>query len=387
MPNIIMGKHSCLASACWFVAFSLSMGAPSFAEITYFQGLGSSQSRALGVSPDGSTVIGYKQPAGRREAMRWEGGQSFALGHLPNLPGSVRNSLARAASASGVTVGRSTSAASGPGLFEAFRWEGGTMAGLGDLPGGTFYSEAWGVSANGSIVVGRATSSSGTEAFRWEDGQMHGLGDLPGGSFSSAARDVSASGSVVVGAATSASGSEAFRWENGNMTGLGDLPGGNFDSDALAVSANGTVVVGVSSGASGQSTAFRWEDGLMTDLGTLPGGSGPSIARAVSADGSVIIGDAAMDNSSALEPFIFTPDKGMRSLSTVLEELGIDTSDWILSLATGVSDDGRTIVGYGTRISPFVQREAWIAVVPEPNTFALLLLGSLVIARPRRRMN
>ena len=258
------------------------------------------------------------------------------------------------------------------------------MVGLGDLPGGSYYSEAWGVSANGSIVVGRATSSSGPEAFRWEGTEMRGLGDLPGGLFSSAARDVSASGSVIVGSATSSSGREAFRWEDGIMTGLGDLPGGNYDSEALAVSADGSVVVGVSSASYGQSTAFRWEDGLMTGLGTLPGGGGPSIATAVSADGSVIIGVARMDNSSAMRPFIFTPNEGMRSLSDVLDGLGIDTSDWILELATGVSDDGQTIVGYGLHTDPFVRREAWIAVVPEPHTFTLLL-GGLLFAWPRAR--
>ena len=367
-----------------FLALNLILGARSFGGIVYLAGLGTSQSRALGVSPDGSVVIGFRDTLLVREAMCWEDGQPFALGHLP---GGAPDSLARAASTNGVIVGRSRSAASDPSLFEAFRWEDGTMSGLGDLPGGFSSSEAWGVSANGSIVVGGATSTSGGEAFRWEDGEMHGLGDLPGGLFSSAARDVSASGSVVVGIAASASGREAFRWENGSMTGLGDLPGGSFDSEALAVAADGSVVVGVSSATGGQSTAFRWEDGLMTSLGTLPGGSGPSIARAVSADGSVIVGDAAMDNSSAMRPFIFTPNEGMQSLSVVLEGLGIDTSDWILELATGVSDDGQTIVGYGIHTSPFVRREAWIAVVPEPHTLALLLLGGQVIARPRRSMN
>ena len=82
----------------------------------------------------------------------------------------------------------------------------------------------------------------GSEAFRWEDGVMAGLGDLPGGNFSSAAFDVTGDGSVLVGQASSAaSGSvfEAYRWEGGVMAALGDLPGGDFDSRAYAISDDG----------------------------------------------------------------------------------------------------------------------------------------------------
>ena len=53
---------------------------------------------------------------------------------------------------------------------EAFRWTEATgMVGLGDLPGGDFYSTAYGVSADGSVVVGRGRSASGVEAFRWTE--------------------------------------------------------------------------------------------------------------------------------------------------------------------------------------------------------------------------
>ena len=67
-----------------------------------------------------------------------------------------------------------------------------------------------------------------------------GVGDLPGNSFASRAYAVSADGSVAVGWSISASGGEAFRWTSaGGMVGLGDLPGGGFFSEAFAVSADG----------------------------------------------------------------------------------------------------------------------------------------------------
>ena len=38
---------------------------------------------------------------------------------------------------------------------------------LGDLAGGLFVSTAFGVSDDGSVVVGSSESASGVEAFRW----------------------------------------------------------------------------------------------------------------------------------------------------------------------------------------------------------------------------
>ena len=107
------------------------------------------------------------------------------------------------------------------------------FSGLGDLPGGSFFSIATGVSADGSVVVGSGTPAltvSNREAYRWTAaGGMVGLGDLAGSIFSSSARGVSADGTVIVGRGVSASGTEAYRWTAGSgMVGLGDLPGGEL---------------------------------------------------------------------------------------------------------------------------------------------------------------
>ena len=69
--------------------------------------------------------------------------------------------------------------------------------GLGDLSGEEDFSEAYAVSEDGSVVVGRSKSTNGTEAFYWEDGEdMTGLGSLGGTTFSSEAYGVSADGGV-----------------------------------------------------------------------------------------------------------------------------------------------------------------------------------------------
>ncbi len=42
-----------------------------------------------------------------------------------------------------------------------------TFTALNDLPGGEFNSLAYGISADGSVVVGFSESANGYEAFRW----------------------------------------------------------------------------------------------------------------------------------------------------------------------------------------------------------------------------
>ena len=84
-----------------------------------------------------------------------------------------------------------------------------------------------------AILAGLGPTAGAEAMFR-------GLGDLPGGGFGSNAFGVSADGSIVVGVGSSAAGNQAFRWTAaGGMVGLGDLPGGNFDSRANGVSADG----------------------------------------------------------------------------------------------------------------------------------------------------
>ena len=88
-----------------------------------------------------------------------------------------------------------------------------TFQGLGDLPGGSFASEAADVSADGSTVVGFGNSYMGIAAFRWtQAGGMVSLGDLPGGGYASRSFGVSGDGSTIVGRSVSALGPEAYRW-------------------------------------------------------------------------------------------------------------------------------------------------------------------------------
>ena len=208
---------------------------------------------------------------------------------------------------------------------------------LGVLPYGR-WSWAYGVSADGAVVVGWAENAEEQwRAFRWTaSGGMQDLGTLGGNE--SRALGVSANGAVVVGWAENAAGQErAFRWTaSGGMQDLGTL-GGN-ESWALGVSANGAVVVGWAHNAAGYARAFRWTaSGGMQDLGTL--GGMYSGASGVSADGSVVVG------GSGRRAFRWTASGGMEDLNTTYASLLTNGS--VLIEARAISPDGRYIVGWG----------------------------------------
>jgi probable HAF family extracellular repeat protein len=360
------------------------------------------------------------------------------LGHLPG-DGQFKQSLALDISADGLTV---VGVADAPQTtFEAFRWtlaEG--MVSIGELPGGTSFSQANAVSPDGTIIVGSSVSANAQESFRWSaaDG-MSALGFLPGsqgrpnsandasnegtivgaapnagnlvnayrwtaadgmtslgtlGGSTSSAQAITPDGSVIVGGSSSAQGMQAFRWTSaGGMVGLGDLPGGEFDSQARGVSADGSVVVGFSRvepiPSSIQERAFRWTSSTgMVSLGDIIAGSGASQAYDVAGDGSVVVGRAS--RNSRFFATRWDPINGMEPIEELLANAGIDMAGWQLQHAEAISDDGDVIVGFG--INPMGQTEAWLAsglvpgtAVPESTTATIAGFGVAAAVLYRRR--
>ncbi len=369
------GKLFFVAMVCW--ASSMA-GAAEFATfgLPYVN-------RPYGLSADGSTVVGKAHTQGQSEAFRWtrDSGMEF----LGELSGREHRPISLGVSADGsVVVGYDSR---GPSAYnwEAWRWTAGTgMIGLGYIIGGdpTYdLSCATDLSADGTVIVGNTTSPAGRTAFHWTEATgMVGIGDLSGGNFDSLAEGVSDDGNTIIGRSSAANGDEAFRWTAATgMVSLGALPGAPNPpwprdvSVAFDVSADGEVVVGFAWDGSGQNVPFRWTEATgMVGIGVLDE-QDDSYAHAVSEDGSVIVGE------SGGRAFIWTAQTGIRDLTDYLAtDYNLDLQGYVLTNATGISNDGMTIVGMSDH------DDSWIVVIPEPATLSLLALSGLAMLRKRR---
>ena len=350
------------------LAISAAFSVTTHLRAANFQGIGDFWPQD--VSADGSTIVGFV-PGNSDLAVRWT--SEDGLTELGDLPGGVTSSAAFGVSGDGsVIVGWGYSEAG----QEAFRWESGSgMTGLGDLPGDSHTSSANDVSADGSTIVGMSVSANGWEAFRWTEAEgMVGIGDLPGSSFFSAAEDVSSDGSTLTGYGSETEPNfDAFRWSAGDgMEPIIPRAGlAAHGSTALGISDDGSTIVGQVVTAAESVRAYRWtaEQGLDVLIEDHS-----SWALAVSGDGSAVVG------TSQGEAFLWTDADGARRLADVLTlDWGLDLTGWTLTEATGISSDGRVIVGNGSQ-------GGWMAVIPEPGACSLLYLGFVgFISGTRRR--
>ena len=145
-------------------------------------------SRSMSASQEGSVIVGMgtiEQP----EATRWDSAGLTRLGSLVTDGFSVALGVSDNGS---IIVGQ----AQGNAGFEAMYWNATDgMVGIGDLrgPGFDTNSLARAVSSDGSTIAGQGFSDDGTEAFRWTDATgMVALGDLAGGEFASSVNGMSA---------------------------------------------------------------------------------------------------------------------------------------------------------------------------------------------------
>ena len=206
------------------------------------------------------------------------------------------------------------------------------MSSLGILSGGT-YSVAYGVSNDGSVIVGYGNSTNSlVRAYKYDTTNgITSLGVLEGGVVS-VAFGVSGDGSIISGWSQSTDGPRAFKYTNNTMTSLGTLTGGTY-SNSYGISGDGTAIVGRSDSTDGV-RAFKYVDDTMSSLGVLSGGSS-SEARGASYNGSVIVGSSGSTNGT----------RAFKYTNNTMTSLGV-LSGGSTSFAYNVSSDGSTIVGY-----------------------------------------
>ena len=229
-------------------------------------------------------------------------------------------------------------------------------------------SNATDTSRDGRVVVGLGWDGCNiAHAFRWEESTgMVDLGSTVAGR-GSLARAVSADGRVVVGLQTDATGfNRGVRWLDGRQE---PFPGPDgFVATANGVNRDGSVAVGrICSPAASRPTdpnfqsAWVWtaQDGTRClPAPALRASPGPLIiveANATSDDGRVIGGEQNVGGSEDSNAVLWI-DRAPYYLKDYLRAHGIPNAfeTWVnTGEITGVSPDGRILVGYGAALGGF----------------------------------
>jgi uncharacterized membrane protein len=352
---------------CAMVSVSTA-ATPSFTVLGDLPGGGDS-SYVNGVSANGKTVVGTSEGDAGNLPFVWKVETGMIV-----IPGSASSSSSGTATAVSAD-GRYTTGMRDGSVSRPFRWDA-DDASLEEL---NSYGDSYGISDDGALIGGSLYSRSGEQGFYWTaDANINVLPRFSPSDSGSSVRGVSGDGNFLVGSVSVGALRPAMRWSMSAGYRLLAGPDGELPSaQALAASFDGEVIVG----ALADGSAFRWtaETGIQPILEEATNEAVNAAARDVSADGSVVVG-----GSLETTAFIWSAARGARPLRDVLIEFGLtdQLGDFRPLMATGISADGRTIVGVGTIDG--VSR-GFVATVPEPSSIGLLVLGigAIVVARGR----
>jgi len=367
-------------------AFAPAPQTPLFVELDDLPG-GADISYAYAISADGGVVAGESFSAlssVHGEGTRWirSGSAWTAVGlGLPPAPPTPLNSPSLGLASDGsVVVGR-VSFSDSP-TIDTFAYAWSESAGYRYLPmpaASPAFVEAQAQSATegGARIVGFGSP---------EVGYAHPIPLVWNGSIASGwsceilspgtegmALAIDESGRSVVGwTRTPEHEASCWRMKGGTwrQSRLGALPGDRSYSQAHGLTrANGHFAVGFSGDPSVLARPVRWRipDGsahAIEAIDVLPGFSGGT-ANAVSKGGKRIVGSCYGEISGEFvsDSFVWDDGLGSRSLKEELIAAGAtEVVGWALTSATGISEDGTVICGYGT--NPDGIERAWVATIP-----------------------
>jgi uncharacterized membrane protein len=230
----------------------------------------------------------------------------------------------------------------------AWSWTSGGAPEALPFPPETGSATAFGVSQNGSTVVGWVRLGSDPNGpFRatvWRNGTVTTI-EPPEPYTNTAAGAVSADGSVVVGSVYSSAPGDSYGFRWSADAGIEILTGPARGALAIVggVSPDGRTVVGAADYGINGIHAVRWHSaGAPEDLGAFPG-SGDTQALAVSADGRITVGYYQISGFS--RAFLSSPQTGIVDLTQFLTSRGVDLQGWSLETCTTITPDGNWLIG------------------------------------------
>ncbi|MFA9460168.1 DUF3466 family protein [Thiohalorhabdus methylotrophus] len=422
-----------------------------------------SESQPFGPNPKGNSGQSWLKGAGSRKGQGTILCGLIMLGTAPAASAVPTYSVTEIVPSAGLTPGVSIHAEAvnengqvagweknpATGTTNGFRWETGSgITHVGDLPGGDYFSKAYGINNAGHVVgtsdfADKEQDYQSKQGFIWKEGEgMTGLGSLPGGGDSSKAYDINNHGQVVGHASSSERYADPYLWEEGRgMEGLESVPS-DFDrstsfSSARAINDKGQVtgeylsythphallweegggVADLESWESGpeRSNAYDlnekgqvagtsythfgnfpmvWEEGEgWQALGPVHRGAAGGRALGINDSGQVVgeFGQGLFEDET--DAFFWEEGSGMRQLEGLIDPnspyAGID-----LESATDINNLGQ-VVAMGTGAIPSVrQNHAYLLTpqrvlppepVPAPSTLALMGLGVMGLTRALRQ--
>ena len=291
-------------------------------------------------------------------------------------------------------------------------------------PASTFYWEATGISRDGGVRAGTANLSGRDQPVRWTPGSQPVALGVPGQWARAWCEGMSGDGSTIVGRAYSTSGSAEFgeplRWTAATgVQGMGIVPGSAHGS-AFAATYDGSLIVGGANDSQGEGRGFLWRQDTGYQLiaeayrieavsanGTWIGGvlqdSSPfrmdaggtivdldptgllrsGVTTGISQDGRVVIGRAQLLGSIQTS-FVWTEARGLQLIDAFLASEGVPVPAGFVFTSThlDVSEDG--LVFAGTALNEAGRAEGWVAVIPAPASGGAFALWLLIAGRRRR---
>ncbi len=275
--------------------------------------------------------------------------------------------------------------------------------------GGPLRGIFFGVSANGNRAFGFAREVTGaiasSNAYRYDQGSAPSAvatfgqltGAYPAGNVMSAdgtrATHYIQPGSV-------GGNNTAFLWNESTGSSVLPINSGSLYARTTTICGDGRVVAGylasVNSLANESGPAVIWRDGVFSQL-ARPNNAINGFVAGSDTTGRILVGAAG----NSLDLVNFTTlvqsanntfaaiwiDGQAFSLATYLTSNGVNLGTLTPILASGISADGRTVVGVATRpIGTTTQREyvSFVATIPTPGTLFGMSLWVAFAARRRR---